>query len=72
MLVVAIELGPDLQSVHLEGAHIGPLAHYDPWNKDNDPHGESRSSSGALVYYGYGNIAMTVTTTPSATAPATR
>ncbi len=25
---------------------------------------------GALVYYGYGNISMSVSTTPSATAPA--
>lgn len=25
---------------------------------------------GALVYFGYGNISMTVTSTPSATAPA--
>ena len=25
---------------------------------------------GALVFYGYGNISMTVNTTPSATAPA--
>ena len=27
---------------------------------------------GALVYYGYGNISMSVSTTPSATAPAKR
>jgi hypothetical protein len=25
---------------------------------------------GALVYFGYGNVSMSVTTTPSATAPA--
>jgi hypothetical protein len=27
---------------------------------------------GALVYFGYGNISMTVSTTPSASAPANR
>ena len=27
---------------------------------------------GALVYYGYGSITMTVSTTPSATAPASK
>lgn len=27
---------------------------------------------GSLVYFGYGNISMTVSTTPSATAPANR
>jgi hypothetical protein len=27
---------------------------------------------GALVYYGYGNVTMSVSTTPSATAPATK
>jgi hypothetical protein len=27
---------------------------------------------GSLVYFGYGNIAMTVSSTPSATAPAKR
>lgn len=27
---------------------------------------------GSLVYFGYGNIAMTVNTTPSASAPANR
>jgi hypothetical protein len=27
---------------------------------------------GALVYYGWGNISMSVSTTPSVTAPATR
>ena len=28
------------------------------------------ASIGALVYFGYGNVSMSVTTTPSATAPA--
>ena len=52
---------------HLPGREvmtgIGPVAVRQPRVRD-------REASGTLVYFGYGSVTMSLTTTPSTTAPA--